>query len=159
MMKEIISAMMDGELDDQEHSSTLSALDADPSLAKVWNEYHLIGDALRKQALLSIDITAVSSCRLAAEPTILAPESWWHSKRRQKIALLTAVASVSFVAILSWQPWQQSKHPAPAMAQKSSPALLAEQNTARDDLYLMAHQEMTNEADTVKVAYGNGARQ
>jgi negative regulator of sigma E activity len=49
-MKAKISAMMDGELEAQELSESLSTIAADREARESWRTYHLISDALRGDA-------------------------------------------------------------------------------------------------------------
>ena len=48
-----ISALMDGELDDREAQSTIVRLKDDSELRIRWEEFHMVRDALRGDALLS----------------------------------------------------------------------------------------------------------
>ncbi|MFD2449933.1 sigma-E factor negative regulatory protein [Vogesella fluminis] len=73
-MKQNLSSLMDGELDDAASTQCIRALDADPELKAAWNEYHLIGDAIRGSALLSVDVRTEVGQALQQEPTVLAPK-------------------------------------------------------------------------------------
>lgn len=57
-MNEQFSALVDGELDGKEGDALLARLKADTELQDGWDHYHLIGDALRQNRQLDIDITA-----------------------------------------------------------------------------------------------------
>lgn len=46
-VKELVSALMDGELPEDECREVLDALKADSASREVWHEYHRIGDLLR----------------------------------------------------------------------------------------------------------------
>ncbi|MFQ5937548.1 MAG: sigma-E factor negative regulatory protein [Acidiferrobacterales bacterium] len=48
-MKENLSALMDGELSEDERAHVLAELTGDPELTKSWERYHLIRAALRKE--------------------------------------------------------------------------------------------------------------
>ena len=45
-MKDRISALMDGELDEREAAEVINALGSDAQARDAWRAYHLIGDAL-----------------------------------------------------------------------------------------------------------------
>ncbi|HHJ80817.1 MAG TPA: anti-sigma factor, partial [Candidatus Tenderia electrophaga] len=47
IMKEEISALMDGEVDEQEMQRSLRDMRNDPEQRDCWEQYHIIGDALR----------------------------------------------------------------------------------------------------------------
>ncbi|MBL0625093.1 RseA family anti-sigma factor [Aeromonas jandaei] len=72
--KEQISALMDGELSDAE---VLNELEMDSGLQDTWGRYHLIGDAMRGDlpVNLQLDLSDSIMAALEDEPTILAPKS------------------------------------------------------------------------------------
>ncbi|MGL5497786.1 MAG: sigma-E factor negative regulatory protein [Aeromonas sobria] len=71
--KEQISALMDGELSDAE---VLNELEMDSDLQDTWGRYHLIGNAMRGDLSVSLqlDLSASIMAALEDEPTILAPK-------------------------------------------------------------------------------------
>ena len=71
--KEQISALMDGELSDAE---VLNELEMDSDLQDTWGRYHLIGDAMRGDlpVNLQLDLSDSIMAALEDEPTILAPK-------------------------------------------------------------------------------------
>lgn len=71
--KEQLSALMDGDLSDVE---VLSELEMDPALQDTWSRYHLIGDAMRGDlpVNLQLDFSDSIMAALEDEPTILAPK-------------------------------------------------------------------------------------
>lgn len=95
-----ISALMDGELDAHQAQHEFARLEQSQELRQKWNTFHLIGDALRGERLLSTDLAEPLEQRLTQEPTVLAP------RRRpvQKVTAyaLSAAASVAAVALVSW---------------------------------------------------------
>ena len=91
-MKQNLSSLMDGELDDAASTQCIRALDADPELKAAWNEYHLIGDAIRGSALLSVDVRAEVGQALQQEPTVLAPKP----KRGSGSGLMRYAMAASF---------------------------------------------------------------
>ncbi|WP_376868272.1 sigma-E factor negative regulatory protein [Aeromonas veronii] len=71
--KEQISALMDGDLSDTE---VLNELEMDSDLQDTWGRYHLIGDAMRGDlpVNLQLDLSDSIMAALEDEPTILAPK-------------------------------------------------------------------------------------
>jgi sigma-E factor negative regulatory protein RseA len=71
--KEQISALMDGDLSDAE---VLNELEMDSDLQDTWGRYHLIGDAMRGDlpVNLQLDFSDSIMAALEDEPTILAPK-------------------------------------------------------------------------------------
>ena len=71
--KEQISALMDGDLIDAE---VLNELEMDSDLQATWGRYHLIGDAMRGDlpVNLQLDLSDSIMAALEDEPTILAPK-------------------------------------------------------------------------------------
>ena len=97
-MKESISQLMDGELDERATEAALGALRRDAQAIDAWRTYHLVSDAMRDTPLLSAGFAARFSERLAAEPTVLAPSprpAW------PRLAL-AAAASVAGIALVGW---------------------------------------------------------
>ena len=143
-MKQNLSSLMDGELDDAASTQCIRALDADPELKAAWNEYHLIGDAIRGSALLSVDVRAEVGQALQQEPTVLAP------KRGSASGLMRYAMAASFAlaGVVGWAVWQSQPEPVPGlMAQAvSTPQggavqVSAEQVSSRNS-YLQAHRDM-----------------
>ncbi len=71
--KEQLSALMDGDLSDVE---VLNELGTDPALQETWSRYHLIGDAMRGDLPVNLQLDLSDSIMLALEdePVILAPK-------------------------------------------------------------------------------------
>ena len=57
-MKSKVSALMDGELDQQDVLNIIEAIKKDNNLRDEWETYHLIGDALRQSSRLSMNISS-----------------------------------------------------------------------------------------------------
>lgn len=141
-MKEKLSALMDGELDDKSAAEVIQAFGADHEAVRTWRTYQVISDAMRESRLLSADFAARLSTRLAAERTVLAPRALQAESR--KWFALSAAASVAAVALVGWlalapQP-QTTPAPTPvAQVQPGSkPNIVPLPSTAND--YLLAHQ-------------------
>ncbi len=107
-MKEDISALVDGELNDLERQRVLSALGQDQQLRRMWERYHLAGTVLRREldVVVSPDLADRISQRLQQEvPGAAGPGSWLGSRQFLKIGAGVAIAaSVATVAILSLPP-------------------------------------------------------
>ncbi|ATP89545.1 transcriptional regulator [Aeromonas caviae] len=71
--KEQLSALMDGDLSEIE---VLNELGTDPALQDTWSRYHLIGDAMRGDLPVNLQLDLGDSIMLALEdePAILAPK-------------------------------------------------------------------------------------
>ena len=146
-MKQNISALMDGELFDDEAEALLDKIKRNPDVHAEWQLYHLIGDALRQPDHLHADIGAALHERLQAEPTVLAPRS--RVGQNARWFALSAAASVMGLALVAWLSVQVGQEPAPQLAMQQSGALRpAGFSTHRGlDDYLMAHQEFSPSAD------------
>ncbi len=138
LSNERISALVDGELDKQEHQASVDELLAHGENRKAWGRYHLIGDALKRSLPGGMD-HGFSSRVMAAldnEPTVLAPPPPTKSSWGQRVAGLAVAASVTAVAVLGVQfMYQQDGQTlAPQTAQvpaSLSPVAQSQQNIAR----------------------------
>lgn len=102
-MRTKVSALMDGELETHECSGVLRALNGDAALRDEWREFQLVGDALRREYGLEIDIGARVMSALAAEPTVLAPHrAPAASSSRWARPALALAASLAGVAVVGW---------------------------------------------------------
>ena len=152
-MKSKISALMDGELDSEDVSGMITQLRKTDGLRDEWSTYHLIGDALRQSAT-TIDIAQRVSVRLAAEPTILAPQP--AAEHRTRVFALSAAASVAVVAVVGWMSLQSMDRPQENLASSKPAFQPAVQATsvatsvhvsapapAQINDYLLAHREFS----------------
>jgi len=141
-MKQSISALMDGELDDRAAGELIDALARDRGSLETWRTYHLIGDALRQSQPLPRGFSARVARQLAGEPTVIAPGRLLPQPRTW-YALAASLAAVALVGWLGFAP-QQAPAPvatAPATAQpvaQSKPAVVPLPSGTND--YLLAHQ-------------------
>ena len=145
-MKAKISALMDGELQDDETAVPLQALREKVEARATWREYHLIGDALRDTQLLSRGFSARFAARLEIEPTILAaatiPKRAQERRFRVPLSIAASVAAVVTVAFVAYPQLTGD----PQVAQAPVPAPVATAEIARvampkgADDYLRAHQ-------------------
>jgi sigma-E factor negative regulatory protein RseA len=148
-----ISALMDGELDDRQAREQLVRLKQDDELVDCWHTFHVIGDSLRGEPLLSQGFSGRVTDRLAGEPTVLAPRR--GAVRRITTYALSAAASVSAVALVGWMAFvnnplapqpEVAKAPAsinPAPAATPSTQLASVPSDGKMNEYLIAHQEFS----------------
>jgi sigma-E factor negative regulatory protein RseA len=142
-MNEEISALMDGELSEQELNRLLQALPHKPELRRTWDEYHELGDALRGCTAAAPGFGDRFAARLAAEPTILAPQL---APRRAAIGgpWLAAAAVAAGVAFVGWVAWPTATPETPIAVAPArtviaaQPAAVPLHGSLRD--YLLAHQ-------------------
>jgi sigma-E factor negative regulatory protein RseA len=99
---ERISALIDGELADDEATVQLKRLDGDADLADAWGMYHLIGDALRGDGRAMPGFAGTLHTSLGTEPTVLAPRPSRVSSSRARWYAMSAAASVAGVAVVGW---------------------------------------------------------
>jgi sigma-E factor negative regulatory protein RseA len=152
-MKDKISALMDGELDDKSTAELIDSLGRDGDALHAWRTYHLISDAMRDSRMLSDGFSARVAARLSAEPALLAPARLRAEPR--KWFVLSAAASVAAVSLVGWlafAPQRDAGSPQPQMAQAPAaltpalpsvagnrpPAIVPLPSGTND--YLLAHQ-------------------
>lgn len=148
-MKEKISVLMDGELDERGAGELIGGLRGESAGegAEAWRTYHLIGDAMRDTRLLSDGFQSRFAQRLAAEPTVLAPARRAPEPRRWLPMAAAAGAAFALVGWMAFAP-EQRPAPAPAPVAKAQPAQDARPvavpiPTAAND-YLLAHQSFSS---------------
>ena len=146
---EHISAMMDSELDDKQVGHQLTRLRQEAQLQECWNTFHLIGDLMRGDRILSDRFEQCVCDKLAHEPTVLSPRR--PAAKRIRTYALSAAASMSAVALVGWLaffnnplvPQQVAKAPAnaPSAVVESSQQLSSVPSDGTMNEYLIAHQE------------------
>jgi sigma-E factor negative regulatory protein RseA len=142
-MRDKISELMDGELDDRSATEMIDLLGRDGDAPHAWRTYHLISDAMRESRMLSDGFTARVAARLNAEPALLAPGRLQGEPR--KWFVLSAAASVAAVSLVSWLAFApQREAPPPQVAQASAlplkkPPVIVPLPSGTND-YLLAHQ-------------------
>ena len=166
-MKEKVSALLDGALDDDASSRMLESLKRDGALRRNWENYCLIGDVLRDEDVLSSDFTRKVMQCLEDEPTVLAPVrrdtgNGWVRHLMPIAASVMGVAAVGWVAMTLNGAGQDSiqmaatKAPALVVAAQASAggrtaaASASVESTERE--YLFAHQAMAPSAAMPGVA-------
>lgn len=146
-MKHQISALMDGELFEDETDILFDQIRRDTGAQQDWAMYHLIGDALRQPEYVNRDLSSKVFERLQNEPTVLAPRSN-ALKQKARVVALSAAASVLAVGVVAWMSLQIAPEAAPQMAMQQSgirPVNMQIQPKSND--YLMAHQEFSPSND------------
>lgn len=146
-MKHEISALMDGELFEDEAEILIGQIKRDKDAHGDWAMYHLIGDVLRQPESIHRDISAKVRERLENEPIVMAPRSR-ALKQKARVFALSAAASVMAVSVVAWMSLQISPETSPQLAMQSSairPVSMQIQPRAND--YLMAHQEFSPSND------------
>jgi sigma-E factor negative regulatory protein RseA len=153
MVMEKISALMDGELEAVDVDRQVARLKDDAELRERWDTFHLIGDAMRGNRMLSQGFERGVAQRLAAEPTVLAPTR--RTARRFRPAMsyaLPAVASLCAVAVVAWMTLSgnvtadREQAPAsvamtaPGAGPNAAPAIPNVPDDGRMHEYLLAHQ-------------------
>ncbi len=140
-MKNQLSALMDGELDDDEARLLLAGLRERDDLRAEWATWHLIGDSLRGAPFPGSAFSARFSERLAAEPVVLAPRRL-HPINRPAInwALAASLAAVSLVA---WTAFQLNQPDTGIQREAGQPpaVMAGGQPPQHVNAYLSAHQE------------------
>lgn len=125
-MKERISELMDGELEDQAAGELIQALGSRRETLDTWRVYHLISDAIRENQPLPQATTAP-----------VQPRRW------VALPIAASLAAVSLVGWLAFAPQQDAPQPALAQAPPqvpvaTAPALVPLPSATSD--YLLAHQ-------------------
>lgn len=129
MMKQQLSALMDGESDFERCEHVFLAAKSDGEVARAWREYHLIGDVMRGDLSMRMDMTSRVLAKLDEEPVVLAPvtniSASRHRLNKFSWSIAASVAAAFFVGLFVLN--QQ---------QSVAPVQIAD-NVA--DQYVMAH--------------------
>ncbi len=146
-MKQEISALMDGELFEDEAENLLDRFKRDSGTHKHWEVYHLIGDVLRQPEYIHCDLSEKVRERMQDEPVVLAPRSRVMKQKIHAVAL-SAAASVAAVGVVAWMSLQIGPETSPQMAMQQ-PTLqpASTQIPPKSNDYLMAHQEFSPSID------------
>ncbi|WP_239024331.1 sigma-E factor negative regulatory protein [Ramlibacter humi] len=111
---EVISALADGQLRDDELAHALETVCAERSALRTWHAYHLIGDVLRSRELAGgcapQDFLAKLAPRLAQEPARpvpamlppLVPQAGRPAANDFRWKVVAGVASVAAFAAVGW---------------------------------------------------------
>lgn len=102
-MKEKLSALLDGDLEEHSVRTTLEGLRRDGALRKDWEAYCLIGDVLRGEGHGMPDFVSKVMSSLDEEPVVFTPGAAVAGSRRSMWqSLLPIAASVMGVAAVGW---------------------------------------------------------
>ena len=136
---EEISLLMDGELDAHGVDGVCAGLHESRCVA-TWVCYHVIGDALRGSFASAPGFSARFAERLAAEPTVLAPQRRKTAPAAMALAVAATVAAVSVVGwvALTTMPVATT---AIAAARQAASVRAADARRPVDNEYLLVHQE------------------
>jgi len=146
MMKNKISALMDGELFTDEANHIIEQLKSQSSAQQDWQIYHLIGDVLRQPEVITADVSKVVHERLQFEPLVVAPQRSMTEKARN--IALSAAASLMAVVAVSWMAMQATPNKSPQLALQTSPLSRASfVLKPQVNAYLAAHQELSPSSD------------
>ncbi len=146
-MKKEISALMDGELFEDEAESLLGRIKQNSAAHKDWEIYHLIGDVLRQSDHIHCGLGEKIRERMQEEPVVLAPRSR-TVKRKMHAVALSAAASLAAVGVVAWMSAQIAPETRPQMAvQQTAIRPASVQIRPRSNDYLMAHQEFSPSTD------------
>lgn len=141
-MKQKISALIDGELFDDDAETVLDKLKRNPDIHEEWRTYHLIGDVLRQSDNVYANINIAIHERLQAEPTILSPRK--RASHNARWFALSAAASVMALTLVSWLSMQVGTETTPQFAMQQSNTVHSANLPANGlDDYLMAHHEFS----------------
>lgn len=145
---EKISALMDGELDGHDLHQAMLRLKDTEEAHESWATYHLIGDVMRRDAVMVLNVSQRINAVIANEPAILAPRRLPKNGRMLTYALSVA-ASISAVAVVGWMAFSTNNimH-APVEVASTVPVVQAEVESQLVSLpsdgqmneYLLAHQ-------------------
>ncbi|MDP2829820.1 MAG: sigma-E factor negative regulatory protein [Sulfuricellaceae bacterium] len=139
-MNEQISALMDGEIEEDAVHRLFSSL-KQKGLGDEWEHYHLIGDVMRDTPVVSDDFMAKFFDRLEREPTVLAPRRLNRpSPRKLALSVVASVAAVGFVAWAAVQIGQTGQLNKPFGSQFAQAPAVEIQNVSMNP-YLLAHEE------------------
>lgn len=163
-MNEKLSALMDGELDRDAAAVTIKALGSSDAHRKDWDCYHLIGDAMRDEAIEVVTHRQASTnaifAMLAAEPTVLAPAAIRGGEKSTKatpvqqrtrfaLAMAASVVTVSAIGVVAFKQQQGNANSQSQLAQQTSPLLPVSSIAApemRVNDYLLVHRQFANPA-------------
>lgn len=161
-MNDKLSALIDGDLDEQSTRLVVDRLNRDDALKSDWNLYCLIGDAIRGEHPGASDLVSRVMSGLEVEPTVLAPRaaandaarrSVWHSLMPIAASVM-GVAAVGLVAATMYsgdaavapvaQVVSVQRSAAPAGVQSVSVPVAANRSGGQSNQeYLFVHQAMT----------------
>ena len=148
-MKKNISALMDGELFDEDAEDVLNKLKRNPEAHAEWQLYHLISDALRQPDHVCVDISASMRERLRDEPIVFAPAAQQKQARWYAVSAAASVMAITLVAWLSLQAGSTVPFQVANTQSVMHPASLPAADNFDD--YLSAHREFSPRKDVLQM--------
>jgi sigma-E factor negative regulatory protein RseA len=169
-MNEKLSALMDGELDQDQARAVIKSLGSDDVSREHWDLYHVIGETLRGDDLGSTRSHKTNTdaifAALALEPTILAPAMLKRPvEKRTRIALAMAasVVTISAIGVVAMKqqggvvsPVQLVQKVAPQAVVASKLPLTSAEVHVND--YLVVHRQFSNPGAFQPAAMNREAR-
>ncbi len=147
-MKTKLSGLLDGELDKHDERLLFDALKRDSDLRDRWEEYLLIGEALKGKDMLGADIASRVMATLVDDPVVLAPRQTTRARGWQRSALALA-ATLAGVTVVGWMAFGTPGSQGPdavALLAQNEPVVAQTVRTASGDMqeYLVAHQAQSS---------------
>ncbi len=155
MNREHLSALMDGELDPSLETTVWARMKDEGELARIWNEYHLIGDVLREKGIGNIRLGERVAQALSTEPTVLAPRRFGVAG--QPTRWLAVAAAVAAVAVSTWTLQRPEASPSQMVARNEVPAESpAPSPPAEAEHYVAMHRQWSPLSGFQTVDYAAG---
>lgn len=148
-MKQNISALMDGELFDEDAEVVLNKLKRNPEAHAEWQVYHLISDALRQPDHVRPDISTSMRERLRDEPIVFAPAAQQKKARWYAVSAAASVMAITLVAWLSLQADSKIQFQVATTQNTMHPASFSAADNLDD--YLSAHREFSPSKDVLRM--------
>ena len=148
-MKQDISALMDGELFDEDAEDVLNKLKRNPEAHTEWQVYHLISDALRQPNHVRSDISTSMRDRLRDEPIVFAPVAQQKKARWYAVSAAASVMAITLVAWLSLQAGSTIQFQVATTQNAMHPASFSAVDSFDD--YLSAHREFSPRKDVLRM--------
>jgi sigma-E factor negative regulatory protein RseA len=159
-VRQSMSSLMDGRLDEASVDGAVSAWRSDPQARECWHAYHLIGDVLRSDELAAQPgrdeaFLAGLRAKLAAEPVPLAPgrrqgQRAWHQRLVAPAAVAAGfVAVAGALVVLRGAAPQEAGQGALLAGGGAGDMVVVNREVIRDarlDRYLAAHRKVSNTA-------------
>lgn len=150
-MSEQISALMDGEIEIEDAAHLIASMQSSRQAADAWSQYHIIGDAMRGNTLLSNNFKHNLMHKIELEPTVLAPRSVIHSEKsvefKDKLpAKWSIAASFAAVMVVGWMAMHQTQSVSDVPTLEIAKADVSEQSIP--SAYLTAHQSSAPSASS-----------
>jgi sigma-E factor negative regulatory protein RseA len=136
---ENISALIDGELSEQETRHSLLRLKQHTECCERWEIFHLIGDVMRDERALPRDFIEHIYGKLDQEPTIVAPRFTYKRMAGYALSAAASLAAIAFVLTLIFN----TDNPFHSNQQQIAQVVPKPVNQAKINEYLMAHQEFS----------------